>query len=532
MIRNDNPSIVFFDTEDDSKGGFVLGVTWSLLDASPKVHRDKDSMRKEICGHKVAVAHNAMYDVGNLFSFDEVDVYWAGGVFVKAVVRKTGTTIRDSFRLLPSSIKTIGDSIGLPKLSMDDGLADYCIRDVEIMMRAMLGMFDLALEMGVKPSWTLAGMAYRIWRKGYSGPPLTLPSEFEEPARQAYFGGRVECFRIGKIDGRVFIYDVNSMYPYAMLRPIPKWDELKERSVWNGEPGLVEAEVESDLDIPVLPYRRKDGLCFPNGRFNGVWSSEELKRFEQEGGKIRKVVKAWTSSRTVSGIFRDYVEMFFRMKKIEKDQFRRLVWKMLLNSLYGRFGIKSRMQMLRKFDGENDALNATIIETKTGLYRVVEIGGRPEFSNALIAGTITANARLRLYDGLKAAGEDVIYCDTDSMVTTSDMSGRIPVGDGLGEWGLEMSADGAEIVAPKVYRVGGKVRAKGFKVKTAADFETLARERRFEEERPVKWRTAMRFGERINLWKKFEKRLTSEYRKRILLDDGTTVPVVLVGQKL
>lgn len=526
--RSETPSVVFFDTEDDSRGNFVLGVSWTLGTDNPKIHRTAESMREEIKRHRIAVAHNALYDLGNLFCFDEVVVFWAGGVFVKAIITDSGTVVRDSFRLLPASVATLGKSVGLEKLDRTGGdLVEYCVRDVEIIMRAMTGMFRLAHEFGVRPAWTIAGLAYRIWRKSYDGPEVGLADEFSAPARAAYYGGRVECFRLGRIDEKVWIYDVNSMYPSSMLRPLPRWFELRERSRWNGEPGIVEAEVESDLPVPVLPVRRKDGLLFPNGRFSGIWSSFELGRFLQEGGKIVRVKRAWTSLGTISGIFDDYVDEFFRRKRTEKDPFRRLVWKLLLNSLYGRFGIKGRMSVVKRVDESCLGKDIPLLELKTGLYMVKDVGSTPEFSNPLIAGTITAHARLRLFDGLKAAGKDAVYCDTDSVVSTADLSGRIAVGDGLGEWGLEMSADGAEIIAPKVYRAGEKVRAKGFKVKTVTDFETLVSEKRFTEERPVKWRTAMRTGKRLNEWKKIEKNLTSRYDKRILLSDGRTEPLVL-----
>jgi len=76
--------------------------------------------------------------------------------------------------------------------------------------------------------------------------------------------------------------------------------------------------------------------------------------------------------------------------------------------------------------------------------------------NVLIALFTTSNARLCLYDQLEKLGEDVIYCDTDSIIYFDDGKNNVPLGDLLGEFTNELSSNSAYIpyflaTAPKSY---------------------------------------------------------------------------------
>ena len=98
-----------------------------------------------------------------------------------------------------------------------------------------------------------------------------LKGKVEEACRAAYYGGRNEIFT--PIMNNVKCYDYNSLYPTAMLMPmpigIPNYSLNKNI---NEIFGFVKAKVTApSIRIPVLPCRVKlngtTKLCFPIGTF-------------------------------------------------------------------------------------------------------------------------------------------------------------------------------------------------------------------------------------------------------------------------
>lgn len=101
--------------------------------------------------------------------------------------------------------------------------------------------------------------------------------------------------------------------------------------------GFYNAEVESNIQyLGLLPEKSAKGLIFPNGKLDGVWSSEELKFAKDNGYKI-KVVQDYQFNR-VSKVFDEYVLELSKLKDTLKDSSRQ-IFKSLLNNLLGRWGM-------------------------------------------------------------------------------------------------------------------------------------------------------------------------------------------------
>lgn len=139
-------------------------------------------------------------------------------------------------------------------------------------------------------------------------------------------------------------YDVNSLYPFVALQVMPgiecnyietiedKGLELKDLF------GFFYAEVKTNynLYLGLLPIKTKWGLTFPNGNFEGIWSSEELK-FAQENGYEIKVIKGYNFNK-VENVFTKYVTEIYELKSKTKGV-EKAINKSLLNNLLGRFGM-------------------------------------------------------------------------------------------------------------------------------------------------------------------------------------------------
>ncbi|XP_071708895.1 DNA polymerase-like [Rutidosis leptorrhynchoides] len=133
------------------------------------------------------------------------------------------------------------------------------------------------------------------------------------------------------------------MKEFPMPHGAPVWyGNLQEKDLDN-KLGFIEAYVECSKTIknPFLPYRDKNGLLlFPTGKFVGVYFSEELKFAREIGYNVIPLSgylfekKESPFSNFVSNLFESRLEA----KKSGNDVLS-YVYKILMNSLYGRFGI-------------------------------------------------------------------------------------------------------------------------------------------------------------------------------------------------
>ena len=93
--------------------------------------------------------------------------------------------------------------------------------------------------------------------------------------RDAYFGGRSECYRLGKIKGEFFHLDVKSMYAHiAETEKLPRvlLDDGGERNssivyLHAARHRHVIAKVLLETSIPAYPVRHRDKTVYPVGRF-------------------------------------------------------------------------------------------------------------------------------------------------------------------------------------------------------------------------------------------------------------------------
>ena len=79
--------------------------------------------------------------------------------------------------------------------------------------------------------------------------------------------------------------------------------------------GFFYAKVKTNNQyLGLLPLRFKDKLIFPNGDFECIWFSEELKFAKSQGYEI-KVIKGYNFNK-VKNIFDDYILDLYKFKKL------------------------------------------------------------------------------------------------------------------------------------------------------------------------------------------------------------------------
>jgi len=280
--------------------------------------------------------------------------------------------------------------------------------------------------------------------------------------------------------GVISIGDFNSMYPYCMLGNVPTEFSTREGKLGQKQilaysqhwQGFIKARVEIPRDeyLPNLPYRPDKGkLIFPVGTFSGVWSSIELASIVEYGGKILDSTESvWFRG---TPVFKSYVEKWYKFRDKTSPTWSKAmdtIAKLFLNSLYGKFGMNEEREKLWFFPEESIFSQHALQpmgDLSLGMYRE-EIEVAPNYVIPHIAAWITAAARMRLWREMyarKQRGEEIYYCDTDSIFT----SGEVGDSKKLGELKLCGVAKRATFVSPKLYFVelddGSKeVKAKGF----------------------------------------------------------------------
>ena len=342
---------------------------------------------------------------------------------------------------------------------------------------------------------TLPSLAMGIFRSNFYNEEVIpkLKGFIATDIRNAYFGGRTEVFKPILKQGKA--YDVNSLYSDAMLNDMPVGKPiLSNDSNLNNYFGFVYAIITTpkNSNIGLLPYRNLHGeLFYPLGNFSGWYFSEELKYAEKHGYKI-EILKGYKFKRGIN-IFKDYVNYFYEIKSYSQD-IEKVIAKLFLNSLYGKFGQKPTMEQttivsqdeLKKYLVKYEILDEIELNSNYSLIRfnnkliVNEIDDN--FDSNLnvsigIAAAVTSYARIFMNDYLTIPNNPPYYTDTDSVYLPKPLPDFMVSSTELGKMKLEHEFEEALFIAPKLYLLKTKnktiIKSKGTKSLTYKDFLRL-----------------------------------------------------------
>ena len=345
-------------------------------------------------------------------------------------------------------------------------------------------------------SLTISRLALNIFLKRYlDNKKIPLINKFDifNFIKTGYFGGITEVY---KPHGKDLIYiDVNSLYPYAALNPMPGLNcEYIESLDENGLDledlfGFFYAKVKTNEKdyFGLLPVITKEGLTLPLGEFNGVWCSEELKFAKANGYEIT-VIKGYNFDKT-HNVFDNYVHDLYEIKNNSSGSLK-MIAKSLLNNLLGRFGLSITKPITKAVNKENrDYIASTrklvsqkIITDNDFLITfdpllsmdICEHHGldfnkvlKKEFKNNLenkietfkdvsiaISAFTTSYARIFMnkikLDIIKKGGQ-IYYTDTDSLVLDKNYIDSSLIGNKLGQFKLEYDIKEAYFISNKTY---------------------------------------------------------------------------------
>ena len=272
----------------------------------------------------------------------------------------------------------------------------------------------------------------------------SLSYDDDEYMRKWYSGGltTLNWAKIGLIHSEVNYYDINSAYPNAMMSekyPIGKPYRGRKKG-YDFE--LLKLELTSDCvvydnNLSFVFLKSKNGSKFylrrlPKGQTIFLTSAELIQFKKTYKGTYNVSVKY--SFRTVEGkkLFGAYINYWYNIKKKKENPILTLVAKLMLNSLYGKFGSKTlkeskilNPEKVHKWD--NNQLSMTKWEHEVGMF---------ESSFYLPIGIkITADVRMKIVTTVGDDYSKFIYADTDSIAFSNNH--QIATGKELGEWKLE-----------------------------------------------------------------------------------------------
>ena len=331
----------------------------------------------------------------------------------------------------------------------------YSLQDAKALYDALLNAQSIYFDkfkVDIESVYSTATLSLKIFRSNFQDKSIfILPSEIDGFIRSAYFGGGTDVYKA--YAEKVFYYDVNSLYPFAMLNPMP-YEILNNGKIINlinrtldSFFGFAYVKVVCPLDMlrPVLPFHHEGKTIYPVGTWEGIYFSEELKAVQKLGYQIT-LIRGYEFSKV--NLFSNYVNYFYEIKKNSSGSERNIA-KLQLNNLYGYFGRKQiglitmnikntdlmnilLTRIVKSITPINENYSTVLIYSNIN-YTMLEklnnefhsLGSNQHYimSNVALAAAVTSYARITMIP-LKI-DPNTLYTDTDSAFTTKPIDSNL-----------------------------------------------------------------------------------------------------------
>ena len=404
--------------------------------------------------------------------------------------------LRDSYHLIPERLASYKkDEISYDKMKRSvrhkhrQEIIDYCIADCRYLLELVKTFIE---QYGFKMS--IGGAAIAELKKSYDVKTLKGPTDAfirggftrqdGTKTNGYYFGGRVECLAgLGHFKGKYKLYDVNSMYPFAMANyqhPIGN-EYIIRPGKPNADTVFLELECFNKGALVTRAKNNETEATFGYGKFKTtIWEYETALKY----GLIENVKVLLCVDNKERSNFKDFILPLYAKRQLVKAELKRLrttgddktrayeelkkddiFLKLILNNSYGKFAENPRKYKdhfissygERPTSPLRDPEKRSIDLSTWGLVPQFEsqeycIWQRPspgmKFRNVGTAASITGAARAILMEAIHNS-EGAIYCDTDSLICLSLNANLHPTE--LGAWDLEKELSEVIICGKKLY---------------------------------------------------------------------------------
>ena len=319
-------------------------------------------------------------------------------------------------------------------------LTNYCKRDCFLLYFGIFKLLEVVEEnFQISNFLTIPSLAMKVFKKHFNDYKFLENKSNSFFNDGYYFGGHTEKFVSGVYkfsDMKLNYYDVNSLYPFVMkdleISQSPfKMVKSDLKTIFSLYYKKFHFWIDCLIEIKhdnfrVIPIKYKESNYYPKGVFRCKFSHLTfdflLKNKHLFIKEIYGVIT--TEDNKTEKVFKKYVE--YNYEKRKRETANDIVFKLILNSLYGKFGQKREQQRMvlnpqdfTIYESVKQIGNDNFICTKneTSNYNI-------DYLRKDVAGLITEKARL--YMGLQRLklynkGIKVYYQDTDSFMINEDL---------------------------------------------------------------------------------------------------------------
>jgi len=343
-------------------------------------------------------------------------VFHGKSAFVKARKGNTSILMVDSWSFLKSSLMKLADEFEFeykklqkPKLlgsykytKRNKNFCEYAKQDVLIQHELATVIDNMHDEFDLSQTISIADMASRIFRHKFLKHTIKFPPSLcVRFSLLSYHGGKNAFYVEPKFYKDIKIIDINSAYPHAMTF-LPSFEDGEyifvkggRKKKFNGV-GVYKVWCNVKDTKYGLVFNEKYKRC--SGKVIWFCTGWELKTAIENN--LLTVIQyegyIWEGKVSKINPFVEFVEYFYS-RKSESSKSKRMFYKTIMNSLYGKFIQRTKDVV---FD---DDLNEFIVERAGGMF------------NPFIASLITGFVRAELYK-LEVKYKSM-HTSTDSLIT-------------------------------------------------------------------------------------------------------------------
>lgn len=453
FVNKCNSDLYFHNLRFD--GSFIINY---LLKAGFKVNEEKESIPNTF---KVLISNMGQwYMIDICYNLDNG--------------KPIHTKIMDSLKKLPFPVKKIAKDFGMDieKGDIDyhkerpigyeitDEEKDYLLKDILIVAKALEIQFNDGQEAMTNGADSLNSFKEIIGKKVFKGLFPVFSAEEDEKFRPYYKGGFTWLNEIyaDKEIGEGVVFDVNSLYPAMMkfkMLPFGVPEEFDDKYLKDKKFPLYMQKINCEFElkegyIPTIQikknllFRQNEYLKNSNGEpVNLYLTNVDMELFFEHYDVYNIRYEGGFKFRGRVGIFDQFIDKFME-KKIKNKGALKLLAKLILNSLYGKFAshydVTGKIPFLKE-DGSN-GYKAGMETFKDPIYTPM-------------GAFITAWARHMTIGTAQKCYDRIIYCDTDSIhlvgLEMPEVIKDMIHNDDLGKWAHESTFIRAKYIRQKTY---------------------------------------------------------------------------------
>jgi hypothetical protein len=445
--------------------------------------------------------------------------------------------IRDSLHILPGSLsmlaktflkdskKDIDIKFDFNSITSDIvKITEYCNHDTYLLYNVLASFRNNMLTLyNTDPIavLTISSLSFKILRKFFiedrTIENTSNNSNKHEFIHKSYRGGYCGVLIPMEEKYKLTHIDINSSYPSSMTLDLPTrhgiWVKSEHLEVLNNNMEYINShgfnmfgffdvliKVESKRSLSPLIIRYNSKLTDVTGTIRVTVFSEELKFIMDNGGTLIEIYSGliYESSK----LLKNFAETLYAKRKSSNDETEQLIYKLILNSAYGRFALKDSMEvstlttneqyevinnyrttsnevnigekhMMFNIHRNTDSKNISMNVDDPHLNKVINMKIIPRALRAIqIASAITSYSRINLLSmcyKIEDLGGRVYYVDTDSIYTDLSQEKVRSIGnisDKLGDWKIENINLRGIFVQPKFYITSVENDKKKIKLKS------------------------------------------------------------------